>query len=348
MILTVAELAARLGAPCEGNTGATIRRAASLRDAGEGDVTFLSSNRYAEQAAASSASAIVVKADWQGPCGPKALIRVPNPDAAFIRIASLFAPPALPLPPPGAHPTAIVSPDTVLGAGVSIGPYAVVEPGVRIGDGTVVGPHCYVGHGVTLGRDCRLYPLASIREHCRLGDRVILHNGAVIGSDGFGYYPDSEKHWKKIPQVGVVVIGNDVEIGANTTIDRARFGETRLEDGVKIDNLVQVGHNVVIGAHTAVAAQVGFSGSTFVGRHVMVGGQAGFSGHLEVGNGAIIGGRSMVLGDIPAGMFASGQPALAHATDMRQLAMVARLPKLREQWAAMEARIKSLEERLSS
>jgi UDP-3-O-[3-hydroxymyristoyl] glucosamine N-acyltransferase len=348
MNLTVAELAARLGASCEGETGVAIRRAASLRDAVEGDVTFLASGRYAAQAAASKASAIVVKADWHGPCGAAALIRVPNPDAAFIRIASFFAPPAPPAPAPGVHPTAIVSPEAVLGAGVSVGPYAVIEAGARIGDGTVVGPHCCVAFGVTLGRDCRLYPLVSIREHCRLGDRVILQNGAVIGSDGFGYYPDAEKHWKKIPQVGVVVIGNDVEIGANTTIDRARFGETRIEDGAKIDNLVQVGHNVVIGAHSAVAAMAGFSGSTIVGRHVMVGGQAGFTGHIEIGDNAIIGARSMIIGDVPAGAFVSGQPATAHAADMRQQAMVARLPKLREQWAAMEARLKSLEERRST
>ena len=345
MHLTVAELAAKLGAPCEGETAATIRRAASLKDAGEGDVTFISSPRYAALAAASPATAIVVKSDWQGPCGPAARIRVPNPDAAFIRIAALFAPPPPPPAPPGVHPTALVAADAVLGAGVSIGPYAIVEPGARIGDGTAVGPYCYVGHGVTVGRDCRLYPQVSIREHCRLGDRVVLHNGVVIGSDGFGYNPDAEKHWKKIPQVGVAVIGNDVEIGANTTVDRARFGETRVEDGVKIDNLVQVGHNAVIGAHTAVAAQAGFAGSTIVGRHVLVGGQAGFAGHMEIGDGAVVGAQSGVIGDIPAGSSVLGMPAIPRDQFMRQQAMLGRLAKLREQAAALEARLKALEER---
>ncbi|MFO7535566.1 MAG: UDP-3-O-(3-hydroxymyristoyl)glucosamine N-acyltransferase [Kiritimatiellia bacterium] len=345
MTLTVAELAAKLGAPCEGDVSAVIRRAAALRDAAPGDVTFLSSARYATQAASTQASALVVKTDWKGSCGAPALIRVPNPDAAFIRIAGLFAPPAPPLPPPGIHPTAVVAPDAELGPGVSIGPHAVVESGARLGEGTMVGAGAYIGHGVVLGRHCRLYPHVSLREHVRLGDRVIVHNGAVIGSDGFGYYPDAEKHWQKIPQVGVVVIGNDVEIGANTTIDRARFGETRIEDGCKIDNLVQVGHNVVIGAHTAVAGQAGFAGSAIVGRHCMVGGQAGCAGHLEVGDGAIIGAQSGVIGDVPPGAFVAGMPALPHATQMRQQALLGRLPKLREAVAALEARLKALEER---
>jgi UDP-3-O-[3-hydroxymyristoyl] glucosamine N-acyltransferase len=345
MAMTVAELAAKLGAPCEGDTAALIRRAASLRDAVAGDVTFLSSQRYAAQAATSPATALVVKTDWSGPCGPAARIRVPNPDAAFIRIASIFAPPPPPRPVPGVHPSAHVAPDAVLGEGVSIGPGAVVESGVRIGANTQVGPNVVIGFCATIGRDCRLYPLVSIREHCRLGDRVIVQNGAVIGSDGFGYYPDAQKHWQKIPQVGVVVVGNDVEIGANATIDRARFGETRLEDGVKLDNLCQVGHNVIIGAHTAVAGQAGLAGSTVVGRHVMIGGQAGFAGHLEVGDGAIVGAQAGVIGDVEPGAFVSGMPAIPRIQFNRQQVMMGRLPELRKQLAALEARLKALEER---
>ncbi len=345
MAMTVAELAAKLGAPCEGETSARLCRAAALREAGEGDVTFLSSTRYAAQAAASRATAIVVKADWKGLCGAGALIRVPNPDAAFIRIAGLFAPPAPPAPPAGIHSTAVVAPSAVLGEGVSVGPFAVIEAEAVIGAGTVIGPHAVVGFGVTIGAGCRLYPLVSIREHCRLGDRVIVHNGAVIGSDGFGYYPDSNKHWQKIQQVGIVEIGNDVEIGANTTIDRARFGVTRIEEGVKLDNLIMVAHNCVIGAHTAVAGQAGFAGSTVIGRHVMVAGQAGFCGHLEVGDGAIIGAQAGVTGDVAAGSFVLGMPAQPRAQEMRQKALVARLPKMREQLAALEARLKALEAR---
>jgi UDP-3-O-[3-hydroxymyristoyl] glucosamine N-acyltransferase len=345
MAMTVAELAAKLGAPCEGDTAAVIRRAASLRDAVAGDVTFLASEKYAAQAAASTATALVVKSDWSGPCGAAARIRVPNPDAAFIRIATFFAPPAPPKPEPGVHPTAVVAPDAVLGEGVSVGPFAVVEAGVTIGAGTQIGPHVVVGFGVTIGKDCCLHPLVSIREHCRLGDRVIVHNGTVIGSDGFGYYPDAEKHWRKIPQVGVVVIGNDVELGANAAIDRARFGETRIEDGVKLDNLVQVGHNVVIGAHTAVAGQAGFAGTTRVGRHVMVGGQAGFAGHLEVGDGAIIGAQAGVISDVESRTFVSGMPARPRIQFNRQQALMARLPEMRTLLAELEARLKALEER---
>lgn len=348
MTLTVAELAARLGAPCEGDTAAVIARAASLRDAAPGDVTFLSSGRYAALAASTRASAIVVKTDWKGACGAAALIRVSNPDGAFIRIAGFFAPPPPPPPPPGIHPTAVVAPDAELGAGVSIGPHAVVESGARLGEGTIVGAGAYVGHGAVLGRQCRLYPLASLREYVRLGDRVVVHNGAVVGSDGFGYYPDAEKRWQKIPQVGVVVVGNDVEIGANATIDRARFGETRIEDGCKIDNLVQIGHNVVIGAHTAIAGQAGFAGSTIVGRHCMIGGQAGFVGHLEVGDGTVIGAQAGVIGDIPAGSFVAGMPALPHDIYMRQQALVGRLPKMREALKDLQARLTALEERVVS
>jgi UDP-3-O-[3-hydroxymyristoyl] glucosamine N-acyltransferase len=345
MNMTVAELAAELGVPCEGDTGAVIRRVASLREAGEGDVTFIASRRYAAQAAASRATALVVKSDWADPSGARALIRVPNPDAIFTRIASFFASPAPPLPPAGVHPTAVVAPDAVLGEDVSVGPYAIIEGGVSIGAGTRVGPHAFIGFGVAIGAGCRLYPLVSIREYCRLGDRVVVHNGAVIGSDGFGYYPDKDRHWQKIPQTGTVVIGHDVEIGANTCIDRARFGETRIEDGVKLDNLVQVGHNVIVGAHSAVAGQTGFAGSTILGRHCMVGGQVGFTGHLEVGDGSVVAAQTGVIGDLPAGSFVSGMPAQPHAQAMRQHVLAARLPKMREQLAALEARLKQLEER---
>jgi UDP-3-O-[3-hydroxymyristoyl] glucosamine N-acyltransferase len=243
------------------------------------------------------------------------------------------------------HPSAVVAPDAVLGEGVSIGPCAVIESGVRIGAGTVIGAHVVVAFGASIGAGCRLYPLVSIREYCRLGDRVIIHNGTVVGSDGFGYYPDKERRWQKIPQVGVVVIGNDVEIGANVAIDRARFGETRIGDGVKLDNLVQVGHNVIIGAHTAVAGNAAFAGTSIIGRHVMIGGQAGIGGHLEVGDGAVVGAQSGVLKDVAPGQFVSGMPAQPHGKAMRQLALVARLPEMREQLAALEARLKALEER---
>lgn len=345
MTMTVAELAARLQLPFEGDGAARLRRPMALPDAGEGDVTFLTSGRYAAAAARTRATAIVVPDDWSGACPAPARLRAADPDAAFTRVALLLAPPPPPPPPPGVHPDARVSPDAVLGEGVSIGPFTVIEPGVRVGAQTVVGPQCYIGHGTTIGQDSRLYPQVVIREGCRLGDRVVLHPGVVIGSDGFGYKPDAQRRWEKIPQVGVVVIEDDVEIGALTAVDRARFGETRIEAGVKVDNLVQVAHNVVIGAHSIVAGQAGFAGSTRVGRRVLVGGQAGFSGHLEVGDDVALGGRAAVMSDLPKPGFYSGAPAIPHAQDLRQMAMLSRLPKLREQVAALEARLRKLEER---
>jgi UDP-3-O-[3-hydroxymyristoyl] glucosamine N-acyltransferase len=266
---------------------------------------------------------------------------VKNADAAFAQVAVWLARPPVKYT-PGIHATAIIAEGVILGRDVHIGPYCVVERGVKIGDRTELISGCYVGQECELGSDCRFYPTVSIREHTRIGNRVIVHNGAVIGSDGFGYVKEAG-HWKKVPQIGNVEIGDDVEIGANTTVDRARFGVTRIGNGVKIDNLVQVAHNVTIGNDTAIAGLAGISGSAHIGARVQIGGQAGIGGHLKIGDDSIVGGQAGVMKEVPPATFVSGYPALPHDESRKAYAHMMRIPELKKRIAAMESRINALE-----
>ena len=338
---TAGELAARVKGVVEGDPGIVLRGLAGLDEAGEGDLSFLANPRYANLVAGTKASAVIVGLDWSGDC-PCALIRARNPDAAFAVAAELISPPP-PRPQPGVHPSAVVAEDAALGQGVSVGPMCVICAGARVGAGTVLMGLCYVGERAEIGNDCLLYSHTSVSERCRLGDRVILQNGAVIGSDGFGYIREASG-WRKIPQVGIVEIGNDAEIGANVTVDRARFGKTVIGNDVKIDNLVQIAHNVKIGDHTAIAGLVGISGSSSLGSNVQVAGQVGMVGHIHVGDGSVVAAKAGVTKDIPPGSFVSGFPAIPHDDDRRLHAMTARLPELRERVRDMEKRLSALEE----
>jgi len=340
MVMTVAEIARRVQGAVEGDGSATVTGLAGLEEARPGDLTFLSNPRYASAVAATKASAVIVAESWTGSCSG-ALIRVKNPDRAFAMAAALMAPPA-PQAEPGVHRTAVVAPGVELGRDVAVGPCCVLEDGVRIGDRTQLSAGCYVGHESVIGKDGRLYPHVSIRERVKIGDRVILHNGVVVGSDGFGYARVGEK-WEKIPQVGTVEIGDDVEIGANAAIDRARFGKTVIASGVKIDNLVQVAHNVRIGENTAIAAQAGISGSTQIGRNAQLGGQAGLAGHIAVGDGAIVGAQAGVTKDVAPGTFVSGYPAMPHDKAKEMHAHLMRLPHLKKRVADLEQRLSDLE-----
>jgi UDP-3-O-[3-hydroxymyristoyl] glucosamine N-acyltransferase len=341
--LRLAEIADRIGAAIEGDGSATIHGVAGVRDAGPGEISFVALPKYAADAAATRASALIVARSWDKPLHAP-ILRVDNPEAAFFKVALMFAPPAV-SPPPGIHPTAVIAADAKIGRDAGIGPHCVIEPGAVVGDRAVLQAGCYVGHGVTIGNDCRFYPHVSIREYCRIGDRVILHNGTVIGSDGFGYTVDKQGVRHKIPQIGIVVIGDDVEVGANVTIDRARFGKTRIGNGVKIDNLVQIAHNVIIGDHAVIVAQVGIAGSAIIGSKAVLAGQAGVAGHTVVGAGAIVGGQAAVTKDVAPGVYVSGYPAAPHKEAALLHAHVARLPELKARVAALEKRLKELESR---
>ena len=339
--ITVAKVAEECGGEVDGDASPVLRSVAGLREATEGDLSFLANPKYAPLVAETKASAVLVSKEYDGPA-PCALIRVANPDAAFADIAQRFAAPA-PAYTPGVHPSAVVAEDAVLGRDVYIGPLCVVEPGASIGDRSVLVAQVYVGHGARLGEDNRIYSHVTVREGCITGARVIVHSSAVIGSDGFGYSVDEQGVRTKIPQIGIVEIGDDVEIGAATTIDRARFGRTVIGNGVKIDNLAQIAHNVVIGDHAVIVSQVGISGSTVIGRKAILAGQTGVAGHIVVGDGVIAEGRSGITKDVPAGQIIYGYPAMPAKQAARINAHVQRLPKLKQKVAELEARLKELE-----
>lgn len=311
----------------------SITGAAALSEAGPGDVSFFSNPKYLPQVRKTRAAAVFVPNDFDDEC-PAALIRVENPSLAFDTLLRKLAPEPVKYA-PGIHPTAVLGKNVQAGLDVSIQPYAVIEDDVTIGNNTVIGAHCFIGQATTIGNDCCLYPRVTIRERTRMGSRVILHSGAVVGSDGFGYeFKDGRQ--VKIPQTGIVQIDDEVEIGANVTIDRARFGRTWIQEGVKIDNLVQIAHNVVIGRHSVLVAQAGVSGSSKLGNYVTLAGQVGIVGHVEIGDRAVIAAQSGVSKNVPPGQVWFGTPAVPIQEAKERIAQVARLSKLIK-------RVKSLE-----
>ncbi|MDZ8119575.1 UDP-3-O-(3-hydroxymyristoyl)glucosamine N-acyltransferase [Pontiella agarivorans] len=338
--MKLSDIAERVGGVLEGNGDLEITAVAGLREAARGDISFLANPKYAAQVAGTHASAVIVPQDWDR-AGKCALIRVENSDQAFAQVAEFFYEP-VPLSPPAVHPTAVVAEGAKLGEGVSIGAHVVIDDGVVVGDGTVIEPQCFIGYKTVIGSNCHFYPQVSTREFTEIGNNVIVHNGTVIGSDGFGYAVQEDGSRTKIPQIGKVVIEDDVEIGANVTIDRARFGKTRIGKGTKIDNLVQIAHNVVVGEHSVMCGQVGVSGSSIIGSKVILAGQAGLAGHLEVGDGAIVGAQSGVMRDVPAKDFVIGSPAMNHLQAKKVIAGTVTLPKLKEKVKKLEAEVAKL------
>jgi UDP-3-O-[3-hydroxymyristoyl] glucosamine N-acyltransferase len=283
------------------------------------------------------ASAVFVPADYEDAVMTAAQIRVANPLKVFEQLVIRFAPKPVEFP-PGVHASAIVHPSAQLGKNVAIQPHVVIEAGATIGDNCLVGAGTYLGHDCSLGSDCKIYANVTIRERCRIADRVIIHSGAVIGADGFGFEVVNGRR-EKIPQMGIVQIDDDVEIGANTTIDRARFGRTWIQQGVKIDNLVQVAHNVVIGRGSILVAQVGIAGSSRIGEGATLAGQAGVVGHVEVGDRAVIGGQAGVTKNIPADTMWLLSPAVPMRKAREQLGLLHRLGKLYARVTELEKKV---------
>jgi UDP-3-O-[3-hydroxymyristoyl] glucosamine N-acyltransferase len=333
--ITVSELAALVGGQlASGADGSPkISGAAALAEALPGEVTFFGNPKYLPQLRKSKATAALVPLTFTEEV-PALCIRCENPTLAFSKVVEKFAPPPVSFP-PGVHPTAVVAPGVQLGANVSIQPYAVIEEGASIGAGTIIGAHSYVGHGAQIGGDCHIHPRVTIGFRCKLGDRVILHSGVVLGSDGFGFEPQDGRHLK-IPQIGIVQLDDDVEIGANSSVDRARFGRTWIGEGTKIDNLVQVGHNVVIGKHCILCALTGISGSTRLGNNVTLAGQVGTVGHVEIGDGVIVGAQSGVSKTLPEKQMYMGSPAVPAREWKEQVAQIHSLHKLRARVARLE------------
>ena len=335
MTFTLEQLAKTSGGELVGDPSLRITGAASLAEATPGEISFFANPKYIGLLRKTRASAVFVPLHFADTLDV-AQIRVSNPTKAFEQIVLKFAPKPITFA-PGIHPTAVVDPSAQLGERVSIQPHAVIEAGVTIGDDTIIGAGSYVGHETIIGSSCLIYPRVTIRERSRIGSRVIIHSGAVIGADGFGFEMVDGRQ-QKIQQLGIVQIDDDVEIGANTTIDRARFGRTWIQQGVKIDNLVQIAHNVVIGKDSVIVAQTGISGSTRVGQRVMMGGQVGIVGHLEIGDGTAIGAQSGISKSTQGGAW-FGSPAVPLAEAKQQIAWVHRLGKL-------FARVKEIEKKL--
>jgi UDP-3-O-[3-hydroxymyristoyl] glucosamine N-acyltransferase len=333
------ELARHVGAELVGDGEVLITGVNGIREAGPGEITFLSNPRYARYLETTRASAVIV-----GKPVAKArtsLLVVSQPYAAFLKVLELFAA-RRPRPAPGIHPTAVVHESARLGHGVHVGAHVVIEEGVVIGDGCIVMAGSYIGRGCRLGENCLLYPRVVLREETEVGDRVIIHSGAVIGDDGFGFLAEGEGY-HKIPQLGRVVLEDDVEVGANTTIDRATVGETRVGRGTRIDNLVQIAHNVTIGENSILCAQVGISGSTQVGRHVTLAGQVGIVGHIRIGDGVRVGAQGGVTKSIPPGQEVSGYPALPHHLARRIYAAMRQLPEALRRLREISERLEALE-----
>ena len=331
------EIATHLRCSLRGRGDIAIRAVAGIEDAGPDEITFLANPRYTPHLARSQAGAVIVAPDVQT---DKPSLLTSNPYLAYARAASLLDPGRRPAA--GAHPAAQVDPTAILGDGVSVGALAVVGPNVRIGARTIVHAHVVLYDGVQVGEDCVLHSSVQVRENCRLGNRVVVQNGAVIGADGFGFAKDEAGRYHKIPQLGTVVIEDDVEIGALTAIDRAALKETRIGRGTKLDNLVQIGHSVTIGEDTVVAGQVGVAGSSKIGSRVTLAGQVGVAGHLSIGDGVVATAQTGIPNSLAAGSVVSGYPAIPNRDWLKSSAVFTRLPELRKRVAELERLVRQL------
>lgn len=341
------DLADRLECRLEGDGDVDIVRVAGIQQAERGDLTFLTKSLYLPQLATTRASAVIMGSTESGrPASSCAVLRSDDPYSAFARAVSLFAQTVAPQK--GIDHLSAVASDATIGADVSIGPFVTIGAGASIGARTIVYPNVTIGPGTRVGEDCVLHSQAAVRERVVIGNRVILHNGVVIGSDGFGFARQKDGSHFKIPQLAAVVIEDDVEIGANSTVDRPAVGETRISAGTKIDNLVHIAHGVTLGRRVLLAAQVGIAGSTTIEDDVMMAGQSGVTGHVRVGRGAKIGAKSAVLQSVEADEFVTGHPAFAHAEWRKASIVFRQLPSLKKRIDELEHKITELEEKLAA
>ena len=326
-----------------GNTSVAITGLAALSEAAIGDLSFLGNSKYKPDVATTRASVVLLPLDYSGePQANQTFLLVDNPSIALAQICARIEQKLWPKAEPGIHPSAVVAKDARIAASATVGPQCVIEPGVVVGERAYLQAQVFLGRGVVVGEDCWLMPHVSLAADCSLGRRVRLQPGVVIGSDGFGYEFVNGRH-EKVPQIGAVEIGDDVEIGANTTIDRARFSRTTIGEGTKIDNLVQIGHNVVIGRHCLICAQVGISGSATLQDYVVLGGQVGVAGHLTIAKGTKVGAQSGINGDTEPGSFLNGTPAVAYSLERRLVILYRRLPELFRKVDALTAQLRDAE-----
>jgi UDP-3-O-[3-hydroxymyristoyl] glucosamine N-acyltransferase len=327
MHLKASEIAVLVEGTLEGDPEILVTGAKGIAEAGPGDVAFVANPKYIDQIATSHAGVLLVTdaVRFDG----RTLVRVRNPQLAFAKVLWLAYGERLAAIKPGIHPTAVIAATARIGENCTIGPYVVIEDNVTVGKHSRIMAHGYIGTGSSVGADCLIYPNVTVREECSIGSRVIIHSGTVIGSDGFGFVPGEKGHFK-IPQMGIVSVGDDVEIGANVAIDRATTGVTSIGRGTKIDNLVHIAHNLHIGEHCFLAGQVGFAGSTTLGNFVSMGGQSAVAGHLKVGNRVTIAGKAGVTTNVPDDQIVSGFPARPHREELKLQALVHRLPELFE------------------
>lgn len=331
------EIAGLIGARILGNPQVEITGVSSITEAGPGDITFLASKRYLDEIYRTKASAVIVKEELKDL--PVNMLVVENPLLAFAKVLEVFH--KRPSRPPGISNKAIIGQDVVFGPDVTIYPSVYIDDNVTIGKGVTIFPHVYIGHGVSIGDDSTIYPNVTIRENVTVGRRVIIHPGAVIGADGFGYVAEGGIH-HKIPQIGGVIIGNDVEVGANVTIDRAMIGNTVIGNGTKIDNLVQIGHNVKIGKNCIIVAQVGIGGSAEISDGVILAGQVGVKDHVKIGRNVMVGAKSGVLNDIPDGQVVTGLIAIPHKAWLRSQGIYKKLPEYIRRLQELEKKVKNL------
>jgi UDP-3-O-[3-hydroxymyristoyl] glucosamine N-acyltransferase len=334
--MTLRDLAGRVNARLAPEAGdVEISSVASLADANPGDISFFGNPKYIGALRKTRATAVFLPESFTEEIPSHGLF-VADPAAAFAQILPHFTPQPI-VREPGIHPTAIISPDAEIGEGCSIGAHVVIEAGAKIGTRSIIEAQCFIGQQTSLGEDCHLHPQVTVRERCRIGNRVTLQCGVVIGADGFGYeFRDGRQ--QKIPQTGTVQIDDDVEIGANSAVDRARFGRTWIQRGTKIDNLVQIGHNVTIGEHCILCAQVGISGSTRIGNYVTLAGKVGLSGHIEIGDQVMIGAMSGLAKNVPPKTIMFGAPAQPIREYKENYALLKNIRKLYNRVKALEAK----------